>query len=171
MQTSRFQLGLIATLSAGLGLALSSPMAIGYPAGSAISYGANPVWSAGGVIHGDGGVVLISAPSDQAIVVTDINLSVTSNDASCTTALMVGIEDGSATSVDTTDLGRFGLGVNREGYSYTQYHPIYSAHLGSGAKVAPSDNLQLFSDVLWNAYCSPDEVSLNYMISGYYAQP
>jgi len=171
MHTSRFQLGLIATLSVGLGLALSSPMAIGYPAGSAVSYGANPVWSAGGVINGDGGVVLLSAPSDQALVVTDINLSVTSTNSGCTTALSVGIGDGSATSVGTSDLGQFGLGVNREGYSYTQYHPIYSTQLGSGAKVAPGDNLQLFSDVLWNNYCSLSEVSLNYMISGYYAQP
>ena len=44
MQTSRFQLGLIAALAMGLGLALSSSPAIGYPAGAAVSFGANPLW-------------------------------------------------------------------------------------------------------------------------------
>lgn len=45
MQTSAFQLGLISALSLGLGLAVSSKAAIGYPTG-AVSYGANATsWS------------------------------------------------------------------------------------------------------------------------------
>ena len=43
MQTSRFQLGLIATLAVGLGFSLSSSEAVGYPSGAAVSMGANPV--------------------------------------------------------------------------------------------------------------------------------
>ena len=39
MVTSRFQLGLIATLAVGLGFSLSSSEAIGYPAGAAVSLG------------------------------------------------------------------------------------------------------------------------------------
>ncbi len=49
MQTSRFQIGLITAMAAGLGATLTSSDAIGYPAGAAISLGANPVWSTGGV--------------------------------------------------------------------------------------------------------------------------
>ncbi len=171
MQTSRFQLGLIATLSVGLGLALSSPMAIGYPAGSAVSYGANPVWSAGGTITGDGDAVLLTAPSDQAVVVTDIDLSISSPNGYCATVVSVGLGNSEATSVSSADLGRFGLGMNRENYGFTLYEPTYSTHLQSGAKVGPGDTLQLFSDVHWSYSCSTTEVSIHYMISGYYAQP
>ena len=45
MQTSRFQLALISALSIGLGLSLATTDAVGYPAGSAVSLGANPVFS------------------------------------------------------------------------------------------------------------------------------
>jgi hypothetical protein len=48
MQTSHFQLGLIATLAVGLGFSLASSNAVGYPAGSAISFHNNPVVSIGG---------------------------------------------------------------------------------------------------------------------------
>jgi len=171
MQTSRFQIGLIAALSVGLGLALSSPNAIGYPAGSAVSYGTNPVWSRGGVLSGDASADLLTAPSDQAAVVTDINLSVTSTDPYCSMAMSVGLGDGSATDLSSASLGRFGLGVNRENYSFTRYSPIHSAHLESGALVAPGDTLKLFTDVRWSDYCSDSEIYMNYMISGYYAQP
>jgi hypothetical protein len=50
MVTSRFQLGLIATLAVGLGFSLSSSEAIGYPAGPVVSLGANPIVSVGGTI-------------------------------------------------------------------------------------------------------------------------
>ncbi len=42
MVTSRFQLGLIAALAAGLGFSLSSSEAVGYPAGAAVSQDAAP---------------------------------------------------------------------------------------------------------------------------------
>ena len=48
MQTSRFQLGLIATLAVGLGFSLASSDAVGYPAGAAVSMGTNPLWAKGG---------------------------------------------------------------------------------------------------------------------------
>jgi len=170
MQTSRFQLGLIATLSVGLGLALSSPQAIGYPAGSAVSYGANPVWSVGGVINGDGSADLLTAPADQSLVVTDINLSVTSNSSGCSGVVDVGLGNSGASDLSTADLGRFGLGLSRDNYSYTQYDPISSTHLQSGVKVDPGDTLSLFADMRWDVYCSGG-IAMNYLISGYYAQP
>ena len=74
MQTSRFQLGLIAALAIGLGYTLSSAQAVGYPAGAAVSYGANPVVSVGGLID-DATITLISAPADQDLVITDLLLT------------------------------------------------------------------------------------------------
>ena len=76
MQTSRFQLGLIATLAMGLGLALSSSQAVGYPAGAAVSLGANPVWSFGGTNYVSGEVIF-TAPPERDMVLTDLSLSTT----------------------------------------------------------------------------------------------
>jgi hypothetical protein len=47
MVTSRFQLGLIATLAIALGFTLASSEAVGYPAGSAVSFHENPVVAIG----------------------------------------------------------------------------------------------------------------------------
>ena len=171
MDTSRLQLGLIVVLAVGLSHTLSSSRAAGYPGGAAISYAANPVWSAGGAISGDGSAVLITAPADQSVVVSDVILSVTSSDSSCVTAVAAGLGDSTSSSLDTAALGRFGIGVNREGHSYTQYHPIQSIHLNSGAKLDPGEVLTLYADVLWQVYCTESEVDLNYMVSGYFAQP
>ena len=75
MQTSRFQLGLIATLAVGLGFSLSSSDAVGYPAGAVVSMGENPSWNATGEISGSGEDTLVTAPIGQDAMVTDINLS------------------------------------------------------------------------------------------------
>jgi hypothetical protein len=82
MQTSRFQLGLIATLAVGLGFSLSSSEAVGYPAGAAISMGSNPTWSKGGVLSGDDNSIVIEAPTDQSVVFTDVALSLSSTNSS-----------------------------------------------------------------------------------------
>jgi len=74
MQTSRFQLGLMATLAVGLGFSLSSSDAIGYPA-AAVSTGSNPSWDSAGRLTGYSSVVtLVTAPADQDAMVTDIHL-------------------------------------------------------------------------------------------------
>ena len=73
MQTSRFQLGLIATLAVGLGFSLASSNAIGYPTGPTVSYAANPRWSATGTV-GHGGVYadVLVVPDDQIAVITGL---------------------------------------------------------------------------------------------------
>ena len=71
MQTSRFQLGLIATLAVGLGFSLSSSEAIGYPA-SAVSLSTNPVWSVGGT---PSTTETLTAPADQDMIITDVHMS------------------------------------------------------------------------------------------------
>lgn len=74
MVTSRFQLGLIAALSVALGFSLASSDAVGYPAGSAVSMGTNPLWSASGLVGRgdtvDGVVDVLTVPAGQVAVVT-----------------------------------------------------------------------------------------------------
>ena len=83
MQTSRFQIGLLCTLSLALGSVLTSSNAIGYPAGSVISYQQNPVVSIGGTAYSsEPAKSLLVAPTDQALVITDVVLTSTS-DISC----------------------------------------------------------------------------------------
>ena len=79
MQTSRFQLALLCTLSLALGAALTSSDAIGYPSGSAISYQYNPVVSIGGTAYSsEAAKSLLTAPAEQALVITDVVLTSTS---------------------------------------------------------------------------------------------
>jgi hypothetical protein len=175
MNDPRFQSGLIALLAVGFGSALTmvlaSRTAEGYPAGTAVSYGANPVWSVGGVLSGDASADLLTVPADQSAVITDIALSLSSTHYGCATAIEAGLGDGASSSLDTATLGRFTVGANREGYAYTRYHPIQTVNLRSGGKVDAGDTLKLYSDVKWTGYCSESEVRLSYMISGYYAEP
>ena len=71
MQTSRFQLGFIATLAVGLGFSLASTNAVGYPTGPTVSYAANPRWSATGVVsHGGAYEDVLVVPDGQIAVVT-----------------------------------------------------------------------------------------------------
>jgi hypothetical protein len=73
MVTSRFQLGLIATLAVGLGLSLSSSEAVGYPAGPVVSLGANPVWSDGGLVAVSGTKEVLTVPVGQTFIVTTLS--------------------------------------------------------------------------------------------------
>ena len=83
MQTSRFQLGLMATMAVGLGFSLSSSQAIGYPAGAAVSLGTNPVVSVGGGLVGTDSATPLTAPSDSSLVITGVILSAYSNYQYC----------------------------------------------------------------------------------------
>ena len=75
MQTSRFQLGLMAALAVSLGFSLASSDAVGYPSGPVVSTGTNPAWNAAGRINGATSRVLVTAPPDQDAMVTDLVLS------------------------------------------------------------------------------------------------
>ena len=75
MQTSRFQLGLVATLALGLGVSVASSDAVGYPAGPAGSMGQNPIVTSGGTVNAGGSATLFSAPADQDLIITDIVLT------------------------------------------------------------------------------------------------
>ena len=73
MQNSRVQLGLMAAMALGLGFSLSSSDAIGYPGGSAVSLGQNPVWSMGGDMRLASHSAVTAEGGD--LVIKDISLS------------------------------------------------------------------------------------------------
>jgi hypothetical protein len=155
MQTSRFQLGLIATLAVGLGFSLSSSEAIGYPAGAAVSMGANPVWSVGGAV-GDGSHVVITAPADQDLVVSDVFFG--PECINCTLRFSLAVPDGTLASYRYRNQYYF-YGPGERGFSYRMDEPVEQS-LRSGLRVPAGDSLTLTVDG-----------TVDYTLSGYYAQP
>ena len=148
MVTSRFQLGLIATLAVGLGFSLASSEAIGYPAGAAVSLGANPVLSVGDGISSTEYVDVLTAPVDQDVVVTDLLLSTEYNGQE-----IVSFRLASGEVVGRTYVYGPGRGGAGGPFSHT---------MSSGIKIPAGGQLQIKTQ--WGA-------SIQYMVSGYYAQP
>ena len=144
MQTSRFQLGLIATLAVGLGFTLASSQAVGYPAGPVVSVGTNPLWSQTGTVGrgdtSDGVVDVLTVPEGQAVVVTGF----------------------SALSVNL-DLYQ-GSELVLEGHSNVATgNKMFDQ--GNGNLVIPSGTTLKIS----NSWCCDGNYA--YYIEGYYAQP
>ena len=146
MQTSRFQLGLIATLAVGLGFSLASSDAVGYPAGAAVSMGVNPLWSHGGT-SSSGAVVLFSAPADRDMVLTDLSLS-----AEYPYSSKVGIVVGGAIAGHWIVSGK-----SSQAYQVSSH----TMAMTSGIRVPAGQSLQL----------TTEGVDISYAMSGYYAQP
>ena len=169
MQTSRFQLGLIAALAAGLGYTLSSSQAVGYPAGVAVSYGSNPVWSAAGRLVDDDAPVLVTVPSDQDLVITDVQLIVGDQDSDfdCITKWTVDLQNGADT------YGNWALSQFRhysDGDSWTPGVVHVDSTYNSGFVVPAGTPLTLTANKLYESYCSGDQF-IYYNLSGYFAQP
>jgi len=165
MVTSRFQLGLIATLAVGLGFSLSSSEAIGYPAGAAVSLGSNPVVSAGGQLLGSDSATPLTAPSDSSLVITSVILSASDSTSNCMANASVAISDG------THSLARFAVGLSRPSSSYSNHHPIMVANMPSGIHIPAGETLTMTSLQNYETGCSGGHVSIEYTVSGYYAQP
>ena len=146
MQTSRFQLGLIATLAVGLGFSLASSDAVGYPAATAVSMGTNPVWSRGGSVDSSS-VSRINAPADQDMVVTDLLLSTPYH-----------VEWVTLTLEDGTNVGRAVL----HGHDSDRNALVFSHQFSSGIRIPAGTYLQI-DDTMNHG--------LEYTLSGYYAQP
>ena len=164
MQTSRFQLGLIATLAVGLGFSLSSSDAVGYPAGAAVSVGSNPVWSVGGGLDGVDSVILTTAPVDQRLIVTDIVVSAIDEIGTCAGYGTVDVLVGGETRASVV------TGLYRPQNNYSTYKPAVEVDLESGIAVGPGDELRLTANQLRAEGCSSD-IDFRYTLSGYYAQP
>jgi hypothetical protein len=149
MQTSRFQLGLIATLAVGFGFSLSASEAIGYPAGSAVSRGSNPVWNVAGTFTGTGGTTVYTS-SGHAII-TDVLIS-GSDDR--TADVTMRLDDG-------TEIGRFLMHGASSAYNES-YPQVSLIHTFSGGLVVPEGRTLQMSTTRGTMY---------YTLSGYYAQP
>jgi hypothetical protein len=150
MQTSHFQLGLIATLAVGLGFALSSSEAIGYPMG-AISMGTNPLWNKGGNLS-SGSRDIITAPADRDVVVSDLILTYGCMNCGPRVRLFV----------DGVTVGSFRYYQLKDYYddAFTSPHPIQHS-FRSGLHVPAGSTLSM----------TIDSNEVDYALSGYYAQP
>jgi len=142
MQTSRFQLGLMATLAVGLGFSLASSDAIGYPAGAAVSYGSNPVWSVGGA---PSATETLTAPEDQDMIITDVHFS--------------------NTDAQWIKLEMYLSGATVAGFISDGVYDRPEASFQSGIRVPAGESLSM----LFEAYYGLS--SVRYTVSGYYAQP
>ena len=166
MQTSRFQLGLIATLAVGLGFALSSSEAVGYPAGAAVSLGSNPIFSAGGNLNGTASTNLSTLVSEgSSMVITDVILSVSDDYPSCFGNSRVTIREGSTT------LASFAVGVSSDNRTLGMYNPNLVSTLRSGILISPGVAPTLAVESLSEGSCEEGSMGVEYTVSGYYAQP
>ncbi len=169
MQTSRFQTCLLVGLAVGLGMALRSGPAIGYPAGAAVSLGTNPVWSTGGSVVPDGSASsVITAPADQDLIVTDVVLTPTSPDSIC--EMLLNSELSLAGAGD--NLAQYNLSLDIYGGSSNGNTTMQgvNAHYISGLRVPAGETLSLYVATMAEGYsCSGKYVM--YSISGYKAQP
>ena len=168
MQTSRFQIGLIAALSCGLGLTLSTGTAIGYPAGSSVSYGSNPIVSSGGLVLSDESTSLFTAPADQDVIVTDVLLS------SNTNIYCMRAHQSTLTLSSGTVVGQFDTSSPwaKQHYDWDSSAGLSVNHTyGSGVRVPAGETLTLSASTSWSVGSCSGEYGVAYSISGYQSQP
>ena len=165
MQTSRFQLGLIATLAVGLGYSLSSSEAVGYPAGAAVSTGSNPVFSVGGHLSGTEVIALPIGSEGHAAVITDVILTGTDGSSSCRGSSRVAIQ------VPGSTLASFGIGVSYDSRSYANWEPQLVSSLQSGLRIDPGVTATIEALEQYEGGCTAGSFDVEYTLSGYYAQP
>lgn len=147
----------IAAIIFALGYFMSSlPSAEAYPQGPSVSLGSNPIFSMGG----DSSGTLLTVPSDQSIVISDVVLGASgsgSNRNACTGVVNI-------LNSSNTILASFRLSSDTSPYYSSQSNIAgqLSHQFGSGILVQPNDSLSI--DISGNC-------TINYTISGYYAQP
>ena len=155
---------LIVLLLGGLTAWTFSPgNAVGYPAGSAISTGSNPVTANGGRLPYSGGSeTVFTAPADQNIVVTDVVLTgvITSYDCRAQSSVILSTPSG-------PHLARFSVDMRTYSQSSTG---VVTAHYQSGLPVAAGESLTIETSSNFTS-CSSSDLAVDYSISGYLAQP
>ena len=166
MQTSRFQLGLIATLAVGLGFSLASSQAIGYPAGAVISTGYNPVFSAAGELVGPSSESLVIVPDSQALIITDVILSSGDGSTNCLSNTIVRITD----DISGVEYGRFSIGITNDTQSFGNYDPQLVATLKSGIRIPSGSMVRIEANPRYQHYCDGAAFNVDYTLGGYYAQ-
>lgn len=171
MSGSQFQVALISCLSLGLGYSLSSSMAQGYPSGPAVSYGGNPLVSIGGTAYSGETKVLLTAPIDQDLVVTDVVLS--------STSVMQCMRSHKSEFLLSSGevLGQFetSSAVARRYYDYDSAAASAVQHrFGSGLRIPAGAALSFAvvqTGVQGDTCSSTGSYGVRYAVSGYYAKP
>ena len=171
MSSSAFQLSLVSGLSLALGLALSSKDAVSYPA-TAVSTGNNPVVSFGGEVAGGTEDIVITAPADQDLVITDAIL-LSTTDSRCKRAhrtdLRLSGGDVLARMVTNSPY------IDRHYYGSVADTGSAGFFLGSGIRVPAGDSLTMEVAQRWaygeNCYGASGDYAVYYTLSGYLAQP
>jgi len=150
-------------LSMGLGASLMSSSADGYPAGSAVSYAANPIVSVGGSFSGSDFALPqspIVAPAENDVVITDVVLGLFMNSGS-----LCGADVRVEALVDGEVVGRFVVphGDSNRGRNGT------NVHLLSGMRIPQGGVLELRVPGRTWACGSDGNWWLDYTLSGYHA--
>lgn len=147
-------LGVAAILFAIAAISSTLPKAQAYPTPS-VSFDANPVVSIGGTISGTTTTVL-TAPSDQMIVVTDVWLTMNQNN--CTSKVTLNTSSGSTLAEAKLHSYRYSFGGG-----ISNSHPTSIQHnFSSGLPIPVNESLE----VTESGSCS-----VSFTISGYFAQP
>ena len=151
MHNSTVQLVLFGCLSAGLGYALSSQPAEGYPGGAAVSLGSNPIVAASGIVDAET-ISILTAPSGHAVIVTDVVLSY--RNGNCHSHIELNTSSG-------VRLGTFRLWQSHNSQHSSDATSIQHS-FQSGLPLPPGEALSITED----AGCN-----VAYTVSGYIAQP
>lgn len=157
-------LAIAAILFSVAAVSATLPRADAHPGGTSVSYGANPVISAGGTISSETRTVF-TAPADQMVVITDLLLSM--NSSSCASLLSIGTSSG--TTLAAARLHSYSDRIDEEG----SYHYVRAAMTNS----QPSSIQHAFTSGLPIPAGTSLEIAeaggctVAYTLSGYYAQP
>ena len=127
--------------------------------GPSVSFANNPVLSKGGNISA-GTALVMTAPSDQRIVITDLLLSM--NSSSC--ASTVELTNDSGTTLAAVKNYSDRVNVSGSGNARAAYSPASQTQhaFKSGLPIDPDDSIHISED---------GNCSIAYTLSGYYAQP
>ncbi len=168
MQTPNIQLFLMTGLAIGFGstitMALQARDAVGYPGGTAVSMGSNPVVSVGGEITGSSSVSAMTSPTDQALIITDVVLVASDQSSSCRAHTTVYMRAG------TEEIARFAVGTTYDTRNYSNWAPLIDTQFSSGLRVPPDTELFISTGEDYSGGCS-GSLEVVYTLSGYYAQP
>ena len=134
-----------------------------------IGFAANPVVSAGGSVTSGQSIIVFTAPSDQDIIVTDLNITSYST-MSCKRNHHTRLTLGSGTTI-----GAFETHSSISRGSYSSSAGLSAQHaLSSGIRIPAGDTLSISTDETGydGASCGTyTNYGVRYMLSGHYAQP
>ncbi len=141
---------------------------VAYPT-TPVSYGQNPIWSAGGYMDGGDTAIIVDAiPTGQTLVVTDVFLTLGDDDGgwNCRSRWRTTIQSKSGPG-SVTDLAMFHL-RQLQG-SDPNSESIINATFSSGLPIAGGQTLQIHANLRGTQNCDGNE-RLYYTLSGYYAE-